>query len=339
MQQFASAARSQARPPIALAGISTSSKSSSQYHGSQQDGLKGDLLMFAAPSASRLFLPAASEKSRKSCSSIQPSPPQAFSPDGNAFPTDENNDLSGPSSATAMQSLLLSRRTISDFVSEKRSLNPAIDRAIACAQNAPNHKRTEPFLFKKLLTQSVIDDLSDIVYHVTLRKRREKDPGGAPYFAEQKRARWNQIPVYVVALVENQSLQDASDGEWDPYSEFPFVPPETERQLEDVSNLFSLISIPSMKFRQLLFLTLYFSCLIQYAACCAAVQNILLSLHAERIGSKWATGPVTKTKAFRELIKAKPTDRVVGLIMLGYPAKTPHPPRRRRTLDDLVEDL
>ena len=43
----------------------------------------------------------------------------------------------------------------------------------------------------------------------------------------------------------------------------------------------------------------------------------MLSLHSEGIGSKWATGPVIQTKAFRELIKADPTDRIAGLIMVG----------------------
>ena len=44
---------------------------------------------------------------------------------------------------------------------------------------------------------------------------------------------------------------------------------------------------------------------------------MLLSLHAEDIGTKWATGPVIHTPAFRKMIGAKQSDRVVGLIMAG----------------------
>jgi hypothetical protein len=43
----------------------------------------------------------------------------------------------------------------------------------------------------------------------------------------------------------------------------------------------------------------------------------LLSLSAEGIGTKWATGPVVKTPAFRSLFQLQNTHRVVGLIMVG----------------------
>ena len=62
---------------------------------------------------------------------------------------------------------------------------------------------------------------------------------------------------------------------------------------------------------------------LKYAAACAAVQNVLLSLHAEHIASKWATGPVIETPAFRELINADPTDRIVALIMIGPAPQLP----------------
>ena len=43
----------------------------------------------------------------------------------------------------------------------------------------------------------------------------------------------------------------------------------------------------------------------------------MLSLHSENIATKWATGPVIKTAAFRNLVKAEPNDRVAALIMIG----------------------
>lgn len=66
-----------------------------------------------------------------------------------------------------------------------------------------------------------------------------------------------------------------------------------------------------------------------YAACCCAVQNIMLYLWAEGMGTKWTTGPVTRSKNFYELIWVDPDhEEVVGLIWYGYPAETPVTPRR-----------
>lgn len=89
--------------------------------------------------------------------------------------------------------------------------------------------------------------------------------------------------------------------------------------------------------------------LSQYAAACAAIQNVLLSLHAEGIGSKWATGPVILTPAFRNLIDASPTDRIAGLIMVGGTTDfesereeqltTARRSRRRSMQGDLLVDL
>lgn len=87
----------------------------------------------------------------------------------------------------------------------------------------------------------------------------------------------------------------------------------------------------------------------KYAAASAAVQNVLLSLHAEGIGSKWATGPVIRTPAFRQLIQALPTDRIAALIMLGGSTEfvsereaqitAARRGRRRSIHGDLVVDL
>lgn len=78
---------------------------------------------------------------------------------------------------------------------------------------------------------------------------------------------------------------------------------------------------------------------------------MLLSLHAEGIGSKWATGPVIRTQAFRDLVQAEPTDRVAALIMIGGKNSTQFSSERerqitkvrrnrRRTIEgDLLTDL
>ena len=66
-----------------------------------------------------------------------------------------------------------------------------------------------------------------------------------------------------------------------------------------------------------------------YAACCCAVQNLMLYLWAEGIGTKWTTGPVTQAQAFYDLIWVDPAhEDVVGMLWYGYPAEIPVTPRR-----------
>jgi len=66
-----------------------------------------------------------------------------------------------------------------------------------------------------------------------------------------------------------------------------------------------------------------------YAACCCAIQNIMLYLWAEGIGTKWTTGPVTRSREFYDLIWVNPADEeVVGLLWYGYPDDIPATPRR-----------
>lgn len=91
---------------------------------------------------------------------------------------------------------------------------------------------------------------------------------------------------------DNDDPLNARIGQEDVYEAFPYQPPATERELED------------------------------YAAACAATQNVLLSLHSEQLATKWATGLVIRTAAFRQLVGARESDRVVALIMIGQPATT-----------------
>jgi nitroreductase len=98
----------------------------------------------------------------------------------------------------------------------------------------------------------------------------------------------------------------------DVYEQLPYSAPSNERELED------------------------------YAAASTAVQNVLLSLHAEQISFKWITGPVIRTPAFRELVQASPHDRIVSLVWIGHQdeSKRLHPRRRRRALHgDVLVDL
>ena len=190
----------------------------------------------------------------------------------------------------------------------------ALDRAVKCGYQAPNHKRTEPFVFKRMISPSkTTQRLAEISYHVNLRKQLSKegmDLETATVLAENKQAKWSKIPAFLVTTVREESYQYDPDAEnLDEYSELPYKAPATELELEN------------------------------YAAASAAVQNVLLSLHSEKIATKWATGPVIKTPAFRELIEADPRDRVVALVMVGGHGPADPRPRRRKNRHESLEDI
>jgi hypothetical protein len=165
----------------------------------------------------------------------------------------------------AMQALLMSRRTVSKLVhttsadapavaenhefnmkmnsrltreNEDQLLMAAMDRAVRVGQMAPNHKQTEPFSFRRFLWSSQsARALADICFQVTLARK------GSEPLARKKREKWAQIPAFLVTLVhENQEpleapQQTTGDTLNDPslFEALEYLPPNTERQLEDVS--------------------------------------------------------------------------------------------------------
>ena len=74
-----------------------------------------------------------------------------------------------------------------------------------------------------------------------------------------------------------------------------------------------------------------------YAACCCAVQNLCLALHADGIGTKWTTGPVNFDPRFRESAAIPEEEFVVGTIWFGEPVGAhPKPPVKRLSSDDVL---
>ncbi len=66
-----------------------------------------------------------------------------------------------------------------------------------------------------------------------------------------------------------------------------------------------------------------------YAACCCAVQNILLYLSEAGVASKWTTGLITRDDRFFELLGIDAREEyVVGLIWYGYPKVLPTQSRK-----------
>jgi len=75
-----------------------------------------------------------------------------------------------------------------------------------------------------------------------------------------------------------------------------------------------------------------------YAACCAAVQNLMLYLWKAGVGSKWTTGGITRDPRFLDIVGIdEAASFVVGLIWYGYPKLTPS--QSRKGTDEVLTDL
>lgn len=74
-----------------------------------------------------------------------------------------------------------------------------------------------------------------------------------------------------------------------------------------------------------------------------AVQNFMLSMWSEGIGTKWTSGPVQKTPEFAQLCGIDTaTERVVGCIWFGFPTGglvAADPKRRKKAVDDVLSTL
>ena len=60
----------------------------------------------------------------------------------------------------------------------------------------------------------------------------------------------------------------------------------------------------------------------------AAIQNILLAVHAEGLGACWCCAPLFCQEAVRRVLKLPPTLEPQALITIGPPAESPPPPSR-----------
>ena len=66
-----------------------------------------------------------------------------------------------------------------------------------------------------------------------------------------------------------------------------------------------------------------------YAACCCAAQNLMLTLWNEDVGVKWSTGKIIRDKRFYDLLWINPElETVVGLFWYGYAEEIPKTTRK-----------
>lgn len=63
-------------------------------------------------------------------------------------------------------------------------------------------------------------------------------------------------------------------------------------------------------------------------AVAAGIQNLLLGATASGLASFWATAPVIDSARALKLCGFEPTDRIIGVIYLGYATTAPEAPQR-----------
>lgn len=75
-----------------------------------------------------------------------------------------------------------------------------------------------------------------------------------------------------------------------------------------------------------------------YAACSAAIQNLMLYLWKAGVGSKWSSGDITRDSRFLEIAGIDESQAfVVGLIWYGYPKITPTQSRKEVVIHGLAK--
>ena len=75
-----------------------------------------------------------------------------------------------------------------------------------------------------------------------------------------------------------------------------------------------------------------------YASVACAIQNFSLALWAQGIGSKWSTSPAIRDVRVYDVMGIDPSvEEIVGVVFVGYPAKTPDTPRRE--IDEVLRHV
>jgi len=181
-------------------------------------------------------------------------------------------------------------------------ITQATTRAIQCAVTAPCHHRTEPTTFLRIhSTSNTATTLTDILYQVTFRKQLKilqhtsssstsiedgEDVMGMDMMIEEaqnraakKQQKWKDtVCTYIVVLVQGQPLQEDVErgqkhvdkqeiGTTYMYDLLPYRPPQTERQLEDVSFIFFCFEIGCINYLTTLNTFEYPSIIVCFSMC------------------------------------------------------------------------
>ena len=75
-----------------------------------------------------------------------------------------------------------------------------------------------------------------------------------------------------------------------------------------------------------------------YAATCCAIQNMMLFLWSEGVGSKWSTSALTRDPVLTKILHIDDTqEQVVGIIWCGYPEDIPE--QQRKSVQGITTEM
>mmetsp|Transcript_11163 Transcript_11163/g.26824 ORF Transcript_11163/g.26824 Transcript_11163/m.26824 type:complete len:366 (+) Transcript_11163:105-1202(+) len=173
-------------------------------------------------------------------------------------------------------------------------------RAIQCAMAAPNRSLSEPWRFLSV-GPSTVEKLASLNAETT---RADAD--------DRKYTDWNTVaPGWCVVSRKLPVDADAVDG-----GHGTVVARSTGNDM--------LSAVEQEDFKSVY----------------CAVQNFMLSMYSEGVGTKWTMGPVQTTPEFAEICEVDQSrERVVGIIWYGYATggtKYADPRRRKLTVDDVL---
>lgn len=211
--------------------------------------------------------------------------------------------------ADSFQSLIIGRRSVDAF-DETKVNDDVLRRAVQCAVAAPNRSCSEPWKFISLGPETIskIAALKEKLLSSTVIENESITDEALKNnnIAEAFYEDWTKIaPGWCVVTC----ARSTSDNVGDKYEINP------------------LSSVDPEDFKSV-------SC---------AIQNFMLSMWSEGIGTKWTTGPLQKTKEFAKLCDVDTAkEMVVGIIWYGYAtggSKYADPRRRRLSVDDVLSQL
>ncbi|MDD2715530.1 MAG: nitroreductase family protein [Candidatus Wallbacteria bacterium] len=185
-----------------------------------------------------------------------------------------------------------SRRSVRKFKPDKPPLE-LIKLAVEAAVAAPSNSNSQPWRFIYLEDATKISALADLV-EAAVNKLSQKIED------QEKRGEYSRYATYFSFFRHAPGLIAVACKEAN-YLNY-FLP--TELQLVQTVN-------PEL-------------CSVS-----AAIQNLLLMLHASGLGACWMTGPLIAAREISGYIGLKEPYFLAALIPVGYPAEEPAIPRKK----------
>ncbi len=184
-----------------------------------------------------------------------------------------------------------------------------INKVLDAARLAPSANNAQPWSFIVIRNRVVLNQMADAVRQMLDRM--------IPYAESEKQAQrlvaykgtyytfFENAPVVIAVLME------ANEAGTDRVLAKMGYSPENIRRLRPLPGLQSVA---------------------------AAIENMLLAIHALGYGSCWMTGPLVAQEAFESLLGYGKEKSMVALLPVGEPDENP-PARPRKPLDDIMSAI